>query len=42
MSTLHIDFEEPRSRFIQGLTMKVEYHFVLRLLSMALVGGNAL
>jgi hypothetical protein len=41
MSTLQIDFGgEPRSRVIEGLTIKVEYHFELKLLSIALVGGN--
>ena len=40
MSTLQTDFCTPKSTCIQGLTMNVEYHLVLKLLSMALVGGN--
>jgi len=38
MSTLQTDFCAPKSSCIQGLVVNVEYHFVLRLLSMALVG----
>ena len=42
ISTPHTDFNAPKLALIHGLTLNVEYHLVLRLLSIALVGGNEL
>ena len=40
ISTLQMDFNAPKSALIQGLELKVDHHFVDKVLSIAFAGSN--
>ena len=40
ISTLQMDFNAPKSTLIQGLELKVDHHFVDKVLSIAFAGSN--